>query len=159
MEPEVPRIPSAAKRLSMQSQRVKDTKPEVELRRGLHALGLRYRIHQQIVPGTNRRVDIVFSKPRIAVDVRGCFWHVCPEHATQPKANAEWWRNKLNSNVRRDDDKFERFNKAEWKLIVVWEHEEPEAAAIRIYNLIIASSQESRYASLHDHNSPTFQTM
>jgi len=141
-------IPSAAKRLAMQSQRVKNTKPEVDLRRHLHALGLRYRLHQQIVPGTKRRVDIVFQKPRIAVDVRGCFWHACSDHATHPRTNSEFWREKLYSNVSRDHDTFKRLTEAGWTLIVVWEHENPDTAARRIHELVIAETQRSRLRRL-----------
>jgi DNA mismatch endonuclease (patch repair protein) len=93
-------------------------------------------------------VDIVFSKPRVAIDVRGCFWHACPEHATQPKTNPEWWLEKLCSNVARDDDTFKRLGAAGWRLIVVWEHEEPQTAAFRIYVLIGARSPKS-HVQLH----------
>lgn len=134
---------SNARRRAMQLQRGENTKPEVDLRRELYRLGLRYRLHQAIVPGTRRRVDIVFPGPKIAVDVRGCFWHGCPQHATQPKSNVEWWREKLDANRSRDRDTCERLENAGWKLIVVWEHEKPEVAALRIREIHEAFRRET----------------
>ena len=120
----------------MQSQREQGTKPEIDLRKALHARGLRFRLHQLVVPGTRRRVDIVFHPVKIAVDVRGCFWHGCPLHATQPKKNAEWWAEKLESNIARDIDTSRRLKEAGWTLVIVWEHENLQAAAARLDTLI-----------------------
>ena len=116
----------------MQLQRERDTGPEMTLRRLLHAAGMRYRLHRRIVPGTRREVDIVFPAARVAVDVRGCFWHGCPEHATQPKTNAEWWAAKLHRNVTRDLDTERRLSEAGWNLLVVWECEDVPDAVRRI---------------------------
>ena len=120
----------------MQSQREQGTKPEIDLRKALHARGLRFRLHQPVVPGTTRCVDIVFHPVKIAVDVRGCFWHGCPLHATQPKKNAEWWAEKLESNIARDIDTSRRLKEAGWTLVIVWEHENLQAAAARLDTLI-----------------------
>lgn len=81
-------------------------------------------------------MDIVFRPVKIAVDVRGCFWHGCPSHATQPKRNAEWWTEKLESNIARDIDTSRRLKEAGWTLVVVWEHEDVQAAAARLDTLI-----------------------
>jgi DNA mismatch endonuclease, patch repair protein len=88
----------------MKRQRQRDTKPEIALRRELHSRGFRYRIDISPLPGLRRRADIVFTSARVAVFVHSCFWHGCSEHGTKPKANAEWWAEKLQSNVTRDAD-------------------------------------------------------
>lgn len=121
----------------MRAQRERDTDPELALRRALHAQGLRYRVHRQVVPGTRRQVDVVFPTERVAVDVRGCFWHVCPEHATWPKRNGDWWEQKLNANVVRDLDTEDRLHSADWVHVVVWEHEDPNEAARRIHEVVV----------------------
>lgn len=74
----------------------------------------------------------MFSSERIAVFVDGCFWHGCPIHATQPKANASWWLDKLETNRRRDRDTDRRLAEAGWRVIRVWEHEAAAEAAARI---------------------------
>jgi len=137
-------LPSAAKSRAMKSQREFDTKPEMDLRKQIHALGLRYRLHQRIVPGTTRRVDIVFRSLRLAVDVRGCFWHQCPLHATRPKANADWWREKVASNVRRDLDTERRLADAGWTVLVFWEHDDVQAAALTIQHKLNELSSTDR---------------
>ena len=80
----------------------KDTGPEVLVRRALHRLGLRYRVNYRGLPGTP---DIAFTRARIAVFVDGCFWHSCPEHGVTPKANRQWWTDKLQATVERDGRK------------------------------------------------------
>src|SRR4051794_32017565 len=89
-------------RRRMQSQRRRDTTLELKIRRSLHALGYRYRVDFRMEPSFRARGDVVFTRKRVVVFVDGCFWHGCPEHATAPKNNAEWWRTKLEANVARD---------------------------------------------------------
>lgn len=110
------------------------------LRRELHRRGLRFRLHRRVIPGLRRELDIVFGPARVAVDVRGCFWHACPEHATRPKANAEWWAEKLALNVARDRDTERRLAEAGWQLVVAWEHDDPA----RIADLVGRSIRERR---------------
>jgi len=126
--PDVSRRMSAARR--------KDTKPELDLRRMLHARGLRYRVTYR-VPGKPRRtMDVAFTRAKVAVFVDGCFWHGCPEHATWPAANAEFWRAKIETNRLRDRDTDARLEKEGWAVVRVWEHEAPAAAADRIEQLV-----------------------
>lgn len=127
---------SASIRRRMQSQPSRDTAPELALRRVLHALGLRYRVDRAPLRGLRRRADVVFGPTRVAVYVDGCFWHVCPQHGTWPRANAEWWKAKLERNKARDVETNVRLEAEDWKVIRVWEHELPEAAAFRIAALV-----------------------
>jgi len=82
------------------------------------------------------RPDFVFRRERLVVFVDGCFWHGCPEHGTWPKQNADFWRNKIETNMRRDRDTNERLVSQGWEVIRVWEHEEPDHAARRIYQVL-----------------------
>ncbi len=116
----------------------RDTKAEIELRRILHRRGLRYRVDQPVLPGVRRRVDLVFARARVAVMVDGCFWHGCPEHATWPAHNADFWREKIESNRLRDRDTDERLDEAGWLVVRVWEHTDPLEAADRIEALVRA---------------------
>ncbi|GGT27827.1 very short patch repair endonuclease [Streptomyces purpureus] len=113
----------------MSRQGRRDTAPEVAVRKLLHAAGLRYRVNVP-VPGMPRRtIDIVFGPAKIAVFLDGCFWHGCPVHATQPKANAEWWRTKLAKNMARDRETTAHLEAAGWTVLRFWEHESPAAVA------------------------------
>ena len=123
-----PGASSTAALTRMKRQRQRDTKPEMALRRELHKRGRRYRVQVPIMDN-RRRHDIVFISARVVVEVRGCFWHGCPLHGTSPKANSEWWRTKIEANRRRDLDTERRLTDAGWKLLVVWEHEDPCHAA------------------------------
>lgn len=117
-------------RMSRQASR--DTAPEVAVRRLLYAAGHRYRLHRP-VPGLPRRtIDIVFPGPKVAVFLDGCFWHGCPEHATQPKANADWWRAKLDRNMARDIETTSRLTEQGWTVLRFWEHENPADVARRV---------------------------
>lgn len=114
----------------------RDTKPELQLRRSLHKRGLRYRVDLPVLPGVRRRADLVFTRARVVVFVDGCFWHGCPEHATWPDHNADFWREKIETNRRRDRDTDDRLTAAGWRIAHVWEHEDVEAAADRIEQLV-----------------------
>jgi DNA mismatch endonuclease (patch repair protein) len=120
----------------MQQQRRRDTRPELELRRALHAAGLRYRVERPVIPGMRRRADVVFGPSKVAVFVDGCFWHMCPEHATAPRTNAEWWREKLERNRQRDRDTDRLLLEQGWLPVRVWEHEDMGEAAVRIAALV-----------------------
>jgi DNA mismatch endonuclease (patch repair protein) len=102
------------------------------VRRELHARGWRFRLGIQ-VPGVPRRtIDIALVTPKVAVFVDGCFWHACPDHGTAPRANGEWWSAKLERNVWRDRDTDANLQAAGWRVVRVWEHEQPSDAADRV---------------------------
>lgn len=119
----------------MQRQRRRDTKPELAVRRAVHALGLRYRVDVAPIPG-RRRADMVFTRAKVAVYIDGCFWHGCPQHATEPKANREWWREKLGRNRERDADTDRLLTAAGWLPLRIWDHEVPELAAKAIADVV-----------------------
>jgi DNA mismatch endonuclease (patch repair protein) len=120
---------SQAVRERFQRMPSRDTLPELALRRELHQRGLRYRVDIAPLAGLRRRADIVFTRQRLAVFVDGCFWHRCPDHGTDPKNNADWWRAKLDKNVQRDRDTDAVLVAAGWLIVRVWEHTEPVRAA------------------------------
>jgi DNA mismatch endonuclease (patch repair protein) len=134
-----PRPSSPAVSAQLSRVRRRDTAPEVRLRSLLHRLGLRFRVDHPISGVARRRVDIVFAGARVAVFVDGCFWHGCPEHYVQPKANAAWWREKIAANRRRDAETNAALERLGWKVIRVWEHEPPAAAAARIHAAVTGS--------------------
>lgn len=129
-----PSSPEASRR--MRQVRQKDTTAESMVRRELHALGLRYRIQVPVLTKPRRVADIVFSKPRVAVFVDGCFWHGCPLHATWPKRNADFWRAKIVANQARDRDTDARLHADGWKVVRVWAHEAPHEVARRIAKVV-----------------------
>jgi DNA mismatch endonuclease (patch repair protein) len=123
-----PRAPSAPSRpvpksetVSAQMSRMprQSTKPELALRRALHARGRRFRLHRRDLPGTP---DIVFPTQRLAVFVDGCFWHGCPDHGVTPKNNREWWLAKLAKNAERDARKDAELIKLGWTPLHLWQH-------------------------------------
>lgn len=127
---------SDAVRRRMQNTRQRDTRPEVALRRALHRLGLRYRLQVRPHPEIKNRLDVVFRPAKVAVDVRGCFWHSCPDHGTSPKSNAERWASKLERNIERDGEVEAKLTSIGWRLEVVWEHDDPELAALRVADTV-----------------------
>lgn len=120
----------------MSGYRQRDTKPELELRSALHRAGLRFFVDRAPLPGMRRRADVVFPRARVAVYVHGCFWHACPEHASWPRHNAQWWREKIEANQARDRDTTRQLSEAGWAAVEVWEHEDPLVAAPQIAALV-----------------------
>lgn len=112
--------------------RNKDTKPEVAIRRALHACGLRFRINAPPVRGLRRTADIVFGPARVAVMVDGCFWHGCPDHYRPASVRSEFWQRKVEENQARDRDTDRKLTNAGWLVIRVWEHEPVAQAAMDI---------------------------
>lgn len=123
-------------RASMQSNKGRDTKPEVALRSAVHALGLRYRVGTRPVGQVRRTADLVFTRAKVAVFLDGCFWHGCPEHHTVAVTNAKFWADKVQGNRARDRDTDQRLSEAGWACVRVWEHEDPAEAALRIKAIV-----------------------
>lgn len=120
----------------MQRVQQKDTSAELALRRELYAIRLRYRVQVLVLTNPRRVADVVFSGPRVAVFVDGCFWHGCHLHLTWPKQNAEFWRSRIVANQERDRDTDARLRADGWTVVRVWAHEPPKEAAGRIAKVI-----------------------
>ena len=124
---------SPGSRAVMRANRGRDTRPERALRSAVHALGLRYRVDARPLPTMRRTADLVFPKAKVAVFMDGCFWHGCPQHHRKATgATAEFWTAKIEGNKERDRDTDQRLRDAGWKVIRVWEHEDPVQAAAQV---------------------------
>lgn len=113
----------------------RDTKPELKLRSALHRLGLRFRVCRRDLPG---KPDIVFPRQKVAVQVRGCFWHqhrAC-RAGRLPKSNLEYWQPKLTRNVERDAANDTALRALGWTVLVIWEcglaNDEDVAEAVQL---------------------------
>lgn len=106
----------------MRAVKSKDTKPEMVVRRLVHGLGYRYRLHVGGLPG---KPDLVFPRRRKVIFVHGCFWHGhdCRRGARQPAANDEYWKAKIARNRQRDADNFLALRESGWQVLIVWECE------------------------------------
>ncbi|MHA7872696.1 MAG: very short patch repair endonuclease [Hyphococcus sp.] len=106
----------------MRAVKSSDTKPERALRKALHALGYRYRLHVKGLPG---KPDLVFPKYRTVIFVHGCFWHGhdCKRGARTPKSNASYWRDKIAGNKARDERNAAALRALGWRVVTVWECE------------------------------------
>jgi DNA mismatch endonuclease (patch repair protein) len=125
---------SEADRRRLAQQRSRDTKPELQLRSAIWTLGLRYRVDFTVVG--RRRVDIAFTRAKVAVFVDGCFWHACPLHSSAPKSNAAWWATKLEANKTRDLDTNNQLEELGWVVLRVWEHDDVAGAAALIASVV-----------------------
>ena len=123
-------------RKSMLSNRRRDTKPEVAIRKVLHARGLRFRVDHRVIATSRSRADIAFTRRKVVVFVDGCFWHGCPVHATQPKRNADYWGPKLARNIDRDRETSDLLRQSGWIVLRYWEHEDPIAVVDEIEAVI-----------------------
>jgi DNA mismatch endonuclease (patch repair protein) len=116
------RLSPAQRSAQMSRIRSADTKPELVVRRLLHHIGYRYRLHVAALPG---RPDLVFHSRRKVIFVHGCFWHQhagCAD-ATLPKTRTQFWRNKLHRNVQRDQEQQSALIAMNWAILIVWECE------------------------------------
>lgn len=110
-----------------------NTKPEVALRSGLHAAGLRFRKDFRVDLGTVKsRPDIVFTRAKVAVFVDGCFWHSCSVHGTQPSRNPDYWLPKLARNVERDREHDAALADHGWRVVRIWEHKPLDKAVQQV---------------------------
>mgnify|MGYP002635951584 CR=1 FL=1 len=106
----------------MRSNKAKDTKPEIKLRKALWDAGTRgYRLHWKKAPG---KPDIAFPGRKLAIFMNGCYWHRCPHcNLSLPKNNAAFWKTKFARNVERDKEKIQELHVAGWKTLIIWECE------------------------------------
>lgn len=108
----------------MRAIRSKDMKPELAVRRLVHGMGYRYRLHRHGLPG---RPDMVFASRRKVIFVHGCYWHQHSDPgckiARRPKSNRDYWLPKLDGNVVRDADNQDRLRELGWDSLVIWECE------------------------------------
>lgn len=128
----------------MAKVRQKDTGTEMALRKELHRRGLRYRVDYTVLKQPRRVADVVFPGLKIAIFVDGCFWHGCPVHATWPKQNAEFWRQKIETNRLRDVDTNSRLLDTGWTVLRFWEHEPPIEAADAVEQAVAAARVKRR---------------
>jgi DNA mismatch endonuclease, patch repair protein len=116
-------IVSRSKRKEMMSSvKQRHTKPEIAVRKLLHRLGYRFRLHSKKLPGTP---DIVLPKYKAVIFVHGCFWHQhegCRK-SRRPTSNVEFWNEKLDKNIERDERKESELKNAGWKVLTVWDCE------------------------------------
>jgi DNA mismatch endonuclease (patch repair protein) len=127
---------SPAVRLVMQGNRKRDTRPELSLRRAVHAAGLRYRVATRPLPERPWTADLVFRPARVAVFVDGCYWHGCPDHYNPPRTNSGYWSSKIGRNRSRDALVDSELQAAGWSPLRIWEHEPTEAALDRVVQAV-----------------------
>lgn len=128
----------------MRANRRRDTKPELKVRRRVHAAGLRYRVDYAPLLGHRRHcADLVFTRAKVAVFVDGCYWHGCPEHHRQPTSNSDYWSAKVSGNRDRDTRVNALLTDAGWTVLRFWEHEAPADVAARIVEVVRARRASS----------------
>jgi DNA mismatch endonuclease (patch repair protein) len=125
-------------RRQMQSNRSRDTRPELALRSKVHQLGLRYRVAARPLPTIRRTADLVFTRAHVAVFLDGCFWHGCADHYRPSQRHEDFWREKIEQNRERDAETDMKLRQAGWTVVRVWEHENTELAAARIAKVVLA---------------------
>jgi DNA mismatch endonuclease (patch repair protein) len=116
----------------MRGNRSRDTKPELAVRRLIHAQGLRFRVNVRPLRDLRRTADIVFTRKRIAVFIDGCFWHGCHDHYIPSKSNREYWERKIAANAARDVETTQALSNAGWTVLRFWSHVSPEDIASSI---------------------------
>lgn len=128
--PKLEVAPDAERSRTMRAVRAVDTKPEMIVRRIVHGLGRRYRLHAKALPG---KPDLAFKRDQRAIFVHGCFWHGhdCKRGARTPKRNAAYWQAKISRNITRDATNLTALADAGWRTLVVWECETRDRLALR----------------------------
>lgn len=149
-EDEIPSVPPAPAPSSAKARKVmlgnrSESEMERDLRSRLHRLGFRFRRHSSPLQGLRCRPDVVFTRKRVAVFVDGCFWHRCPVHGSEPKANGKWWKTKLDANVARDRRNDTALEAAGWQVLRLWAHEPIDAMVAQI-SAAVAEADSSAFA-------------
>jgi DNA mismatch endonuclease (patch repair protein) len=118
------------RRAVMRAIRSRNTSPEMTVRRIVHAMGLRFRLHRRDLPGTP---DLVLPRWQLAVFVHGCFWHQHPgcRFATQPATRRKFWLAKFAANVERDQRAVRALRRLGWRIAVIWGCEVAKPALVR----------------------------
>jgi len=127
----------ATRSYNMSRIKGKDTKPEMLVRKFLHAQGFRYRLHVKNLPG---KPDIVLPKYKTVIFIHGCFWHG-HEHCKYyviPKTRTEWWVNKINSNIANDTKAVAALKEEGWKIITLWECQLKPKQAAKSLELVVS---------------------
>ena len=135
MSSEVKHEVSEQRSRNMSAIKSKNTKPEIAVRKLLHSMGYRFRLHRKDLPGSP---DIVLPKYKTVIFVHGCFWHRhnnC-KYATTPKTRKEFWENKFEENVKRDNLNQANLTLKGWKIIILWECQLKEDMKKRIRELL-----------------------
>ena len=120
MKKETNHIISASRSKNMSAIKSKNTKPEVEVRKLLHSMGFRFRLHKKDLPGSP---DIVLPKYKTVIFVHGCFWHRhqnC-KYASNPKTRVDFWNKKFKDNIERDIKVRKELENLEWNYLIIWE--------------------------------------
>lgn len=113
-----------------------NTKPEMLVRTWLHANGFRYRLHRKDLPG---KPDLTLSKYRTVLFVNGCFWHGHEDcrYFVLPKTRTDWWKNKIENTVKRDQKALNDLNALGWYSLIVWECElKKDKRDVTLHNLL-----------------------
>lgn len=124
--------PSQQTRSRMQRQARKNTGAELAIRTELFSRGYRYRVNERPLESLRREADVVFRRERVAVFVDGCFWHGCDIHKRDTKSNTVWWAEKIAVNRKRDQETNELLKAAGWRVVRIWEHEDPAKGASKV---------------------------
>ncbi|WP_144937090.1 very short patch repair endonuclease [Pseudomonas alabamensis] len=135
-------VDTATRSRMMSGIKGRNTRPELIVRRFLHASGYRFRLHRRDLPGSP---DIVLSRFKTCIFVHGCFWHRHQDcrYATTPKTRTEFWNAKFDANVERDNRARAALVALGWQVITVWECElkRPEAALKRVLEILEAAGE------------------
>jgi DNA mismatch endonuclease (patch repair protein) len=142
MSRSTPEPSSDAAHKRMKAAKPRDTLPEMRLRAALDSLGVKYEVDEKPIKTLNRKADILIKDKSIVIFVDGCFWHGCPIHGTQSKNNSEFWIAKISRNQERDKDTDQKLIEFGWKVVRVWEHQDPDDAAMMILSLIKGNNNQ-----------------
>ena len=115
---------------NMAAIKSKNTKPEIKVRKVLHSMGYRFRLHSKDLPGSP---DIVLPKYKTVIFVHGCFWHRhenC-KYASNPKTRQEFWNKKFKENIKRDSEIQDKIKNLDWRSVVIWECETKNIGNLR----------------------------
>lgn len=130
-------LTSEQRRRCMSAIKGKDTKPEMIVRKMVHAMGFRYRLHLSSLPG---HPDMVFQKRKKIIFINGCFWHRhnCKLGRIAPATRTEFWEKKLNGNKQRDRHNLRKLHTLGWNVLIVWECwlKKPNESQLRILNFL-----------------------